>query len=128
MASVDEFTHILDIKIIHLVRGDIIKNKDLLKIVKRCLIDYLYTYTITLNDKSKEVKLSWKKKKWEYPYNKFIGDLVLNAPYNIDAIIQEDTSKTIKRIVQELRLTQSYWNDFNIIFHISKPLCLTSLN
>jgi len=126
MTFVEEFTHILDIKIVHSSDRYLIKNKDLLKIAKQQLVEYNYTQTITWNDKSTEVALSWKKKKWAFPYNKFIGGLVLNSPYNTDTIIQEHTSKTIKCIVDELRSKHVYWSDFDIIFHISKPLSIVT--
>jgi len=126
MTSVEEFTHILDIKIIHNSDGDLVKNKDLLKIVKKQLIEYNYTQIITWNDKSTDVTLSWKKKKWAFPYNKFIGGLVLNSPYNTDTIIQEHTNKTIKCILEELRSKHGYWKDFDIMFHISKPLSVVT--
>jgi len=120
--AVEEFTHILDIKIIHNSDSNIVKNKDLLKQVKRYFINYEHSQTIKLNNKDSDVVLSWKRKRWDFPYNKFIGDLVLVSPYNTDLVIYDHTTKTISCILEDLREKRNYWNDFDIIFNISKPL------
>jgi hypothetical protein len=122
MNPVNEFTHILDIKIIHHSDNNIVRNKDLLKQVKRYLIEYKIPQTISWNGTHEEVLLSWQRKRWPPPYNKFIGDLVVNSSYNVDSIIQDHTTMSIRYIVEELRLKFSYWNDFDVVFNITKPL------
>lgn len=123
METSADFTHILDIKIIDKSNGNIVKNKDLLGQVKKSLRSYEYKQTIS----SKEFIISWKKKKWSFPYNKFIGDLTANYPYIADYIIQEHTELTFKSILEHLRKKRSYWNEFDIIFNLSKPLIIKPL-
>lgn len=118
-----EITHILDIKITQCSDNNIIKNKHLLKQVKRYLTCDKYTHVKYggLNGKE-EITLLWKKKKWLFPYNKFVGDLVANSQYKSDITILNHTTQTIEDILKTLRQDYSYWEDFDIIFSISKPL------
>lgn len=131
MSSESDFTHILDIKIIHLSDGNIVRNKDLLKQVKRYLEDESFPHTLRCvpNEMDHTIlawrkNLYWTKKKWPSPYNKFIGDLVTNSPYNADFLVQEDVTIRVKYIVEELREKFNYWKDFDVIFNISKPLSI----
>jgi len=126
MSTKNEFTHILDIRITHNSDGNIINNKSLLKEVKKNLAQFSYIQKIIWNEKEKEFCLSWKKKRWPLPYNKFIGDLVVNSPYNVDSIVQEHTKLTIDDILQNLREKHSYWSEFDIVFHITKPLSIVT--
>ena len=122
MSIKNEFTHILDIRITHNSDGNIINNKSLLKEVKKNLIQFSYSHRIAWNNKEEEISLSWQKKRWPFPYNKFIGNIVVNLPYNIDSIVQEHTKLTIEDILQNLREKHAYWSEFDIVFHITKPL------
>lgn len=126
MTTKNEFTHILDIKITHHSDDNIVNNKDLLKEVKKKLVQFSYSQKILWNGKEEEISLSWNKKKWPFPYNKFIGNLVVNSPYNVDSIVQEHTKLTIQDILQSLREKHSYWSEFDVIFHITKPLSVTT--
>jgi len=126
MTTKNEFTHILDIKITHHSDGNIVNNKDLLKEVKKNLVQFSYSQKISWNGKEEEISLSWKKKKWPFPYNKFIGNLVVNSPYNVDTIVQEHTKMTIQDILQNLREKYSYWSNFDVIFNITKPMSVTT--
>jgi len=122
MSTKNEFTHILDIRITHNSDGNIINNKSLLREVKKNLTHFSYSQRITWNGKEEEISLSWKKKRWPFPYDKFIGNIVVNSPYNIDSIVQEHTKLTIEDILQNLREKHAYWSEFDIVFHITKPL------
>jgi hypothetical protein len=129
MSSENDFTHILDIKIIHLPDGYIVRNKDLLKQVKRYLVDQSFPHVLHCvpNESDHSVltwrkNLNWKRKKWPFPYNKFVGDLVTKSPYIADLLVQEDVTTRIKYIVEELREDFNYWKSFDVIFNISKPL------
>lgn len=124
MSTKNEFTHILDIRITHNSDGNIVNNKSLLKEIKKNLIQFSYSQKIAWNGKEEEISLSWKKKKWPFPYDKFIGSLVVNSPYNVDSIVQEHTKLTIEDILHNLREKYSYWSEFNIVFHITKPLSI----
>jgi hypothetical protein len=124
MSTKTEFTHILDIRITHNSDGNIINNKSLLREVKKNLAQFSYSQRIVWNGKEEEISLSWKKKRWPFPYDKFIGSLVVNSPYNVDSIVQEHTKLTIQDILQNLRDKHSYWCEFDVIFHITKPLSI----
>ena len=126
MSTKNEFTHILDIRITHNSDGNIVNNKSLLKEIKKNLIQFSYSQKIAWNGKEEEISLSWKKKRWPFPYDKFIGSLVVNSPYNVDSIVQEHTAITIQDILNDLRGKHSYWFDFNVIFHITKPLSIVT--
>ena len=131
MSSDFDFTHILDIKIIHLSDGNIVRNKDLLKQVKRYLVDQSFPHALHCipNEMNNAIlgwqkNLSWKKKKWPFPYDKFIGDLVTNSLHNADFLVQEDVTMRLKYIVEDLQEKFNYWKDFDVIFNISKPLSI----
>jgi hypothetical protein len=124
MSTKNEFTHIFDIRITHNSDGNIINNKSLLREVKKHLTQFSYSQKIAWNGKEEEISLSWKKKRWPFPYDKFIGSLVVNSPYNVDSIVQEHTKLTIQDILQNLRDKHSYWCEFDVIFHITKPLSI----
>lgn len=124
MSNKTEFTHILDFRITHNSDGNIINNKSLLREVKKNLVQFSYSQRISWNGKEEEISLSWKKKRWPFPYDKFIGSLVVNSPYNVDSIVQEHTKLTIQDILQSLREKHSYWSEFDVIFHITKPLSI----
>jgi len=131
MSSESDFTHILDIKIIYLSDGNIVRNKDLLKQVKKYLVDQSFPHILSSvpNERDNTTlgwrkNLTWTKKKWPSPYNKFIGDLVTNSPYNADLLLQEDITIRVKYIVEDLQEKFNYWKDFDVIFNISKPLSI----
>jgi hypothetical protein len=131
MSSENDFTHILDIKIVHLSDGNIVRNKDLLKQVKRYLLDKSFPNVLRCvpNEGDDTIlawrkNLTWKRKKWPSPYDKFIGDLVTSSPHNADLLVQEDVTIRVKYIVEDLREKFNYWKDFDVIFNISKPLSI----
>jgi len=131
MSPETEFTHILDIKIIHLSDGNIVRNKDLLKQIKRYLLNQKFPHVLRCVPNENDLSilgwrknLSWKRKKWPSPYDKFIGDLVTNSPHNSDLLVQEDVTIRMKYILEELREKFNYWKEFDIIFNISKPLSI----
>jgi hypothetical protein len=131
MTYESDFTHILDIKVIHLSDGNIVRNKDLLKQVKRYLLDQSFPHTLRCvpNESDRTIlgwrkNLSWKRKKWPSPYDKFIGDLVTNSIHNADLLVQEDVTIRVKYILEDLREKFNYWKDFDVVFNISKPLSI----
>ena len=126
MSNSNEFTHILDIKVIHQSDGNIVNNKELLRQVKENLTKINNSQLISWNGKEEEIFVLWKKKKWPFPYNKFIGGLIFNSPYNVDTIVQQHTAMTIEEVVGELRQNYRYWRDFNVVFHITKPMSVTT--
>ena len=120
----DNFSHILDVKLYDKNNKKIIINDKLLNLIKDELKNKNRTYVIDNN----KINLMWIEHKWKEPYNEFIGDLVTYSPIEFDMVTNEHLKKSLLEIQTKiLKENKEYGTDWKIVYNLSKPL-ITKIN
>ena len=120
----NNFTHILDIKLYDKNNKKLIINDKLLNLIKNELKDKNTTHSID----NLKVSLKWVENKWKEPYNEFIGDLVTNSPCDLDIITNDHLKISLLEIQNKiLKDNEEFGTDWKIVYNLSKPI-ITNMN
>ena len=111
----DNFSHILNVKVISIASHTIVNDCHLLEIIKDLFLNKDQYFN--------GVKLSWRRIEWTDLQKLFdIGDLVIDSVFSVDEMLSESVSKAFTEIKIELYNKKLMFNGQKIIFNLTKPL------
>jgi hypothetical protein len=117
----NNYTHILCVKVWSDKLGFCVKDKNIEKIVKEKIYNNEENNVMYNNQYIDTIK--WKFKEWDQPYYEMMsGDLVTNSNYNCDLIVFYFTRVLLEKIEKELKEKNVFENDYKLIFTIVKPI------
>jgi hypothetical protein len=98
----NNYTHILCVKVWSYKLGFCVKDKNIEKIVKEKIYNNEENNIMYNNQYIDTIK--WKFKEWDQPYYEMMsGNLVTNAIYNCDLIVFNFTKNLLEKIEKELK-------------------------
>ena len=111
----DNYSHILNIKIISKTTRLIINDEHLLETIKELFLQSEQYFN--------DIKLIWRRIKWK-GINKYfdLGDIVIDSAFSIDQILLDSVKSCLQNITKELHEKGLLSNNQLIIFKLIKPL------
>lgn len=111
----DNYSHILNIKIVSKSNGLVVNDIHLLETIKGLFLQRDQYFN--------DIKLIWRKVEWK-GVNKYfdIGDIVIDSAFGADEIIMFYVRNTLQDISNELHEKGLLFKGQEIIFKIVKPL------
>jgi hypothetical protein len=110
----ENYSHILNIKVISKITNTVINDQQLLEKIKNLFIQKERVFN--------GVKLVWRKIEWS-GMNKYfdLGDLVIDSIFSVDRILIQNVKCVLNQIYIEL-YSEGLLKNQQIIFKIIKPL------
>jgi len=111
----ENYSHILNIKVLSSVSGLIVNDENLLEMIKGLFLQKEQIFN--------GIKLNWKRRVWTGTNRYFdIGDLVIDSVFGADEIILENVRATLSEINLKLHGEGLLFKGQQIIFKLVKPL------
>ena len=111
----DNFSHILNIKILSKTNNSIVNDEHLLEIIKELFLQK--------NQIFNGINIIWRKIEWNGLHKHFdIGILVINSVFTVDEILFESVRFALNEIEFDLHGKGILFKNQQIIFNILKPL------
>lgn len=111
----DNYSHILNIKIVSKSTTSLINDENLLETIKGLFLEREQYFN--------DIKLIWRRIEWKC-INKYfdIGDIVIDSIFGVDEILLNCIRNCLQNISKELHDKGLLLNEQEIIFKIVKPL------
>ena len=111
----NNFSHILNIKVITTATNVISKDDHLLEMIKGIFLNKVQHFN--------GFKMFWRRTTWTGVNKHFdMGDIVIDSIFSIDEILVESVRRTLTEIEFDLHTNGLLFNSQKIIFNIVKPL------
>jgi hypothetical protein len=111
----DNYSHILNIKILSKSSGTIVNDIHLSEMIKGLFLQNEQTFN--------GIKLIWRKIEWKDSNKHFdIGDLVIDSAFDVDDVLLQCVEASLTDINKELHDKGLMFKGQEIIFKIVKPM------